>query len=473
MSLATQPPRSSGPRSPLPPIPPVLPTPASLTLGNGVALILDPLRGWLRRISTPTLLQLLLGATWVSVLLFWIAAYAGVSVCRRSFEQVGRETIPAAAQTYALHAALSALDADATHLLLLQERARSTVEVAATRDAYEAQRFELADAFVSSAEHLSTDARERTLLVQLQAQVGHYEASIARALTLQGIATDTSSQRTALTAYEAAQSQLDNEIEGTFTSLQGVEESRYQSALAGQNGERRTALFKVTACGLLALVVLVLAQYALFGRTRRIINPGLGGATLLTLVLLCWSLGLHSNVTRNLASASYNGSPINGRTFTALRALAAARRNAHDARAAESHALLAESQEVRQSSLYRFDSQLFSLRRPISDGLNYSAQLDAYENAHRALVDQLPEGGSPRALGVLLSSLVTSSDQAFNDLDAALKASNTAFQSDFQTAIDTNLSMLRTHEILISLLALAIAACALFGIAPRLREYAF
>jgi hypothetical protein len=270
---------------------------------------------------------------------------------------------------------------------------------------------------------------------------------------------------------------------------------------ASQSARSFAARAFVLLAGFGAILLLIAMQFFLSRRMRRLMNPLLLLATLLTFLLTLYAWHAMESERAQLKVAKEDA-------FTSIHALWQARALAYQAHGEESRYLLdpahANEYEDAFSALSASlatlptdrgrDQVLADLRRGthvnnftgfLADELNNItfpgeqaaavaslATWEAYLDVDAKIGQFARAGQSRQAVELCLGDSAGQSNWAFDRFDQALLATLVINQKMFDASVEKGLSPLRGLEIATSIAAALIAICVWLGLAPRLREYA-
>ncbi|WP_367128153.1 hypothetical protein [Saccharothrix sp. HUAS TT1] len=222
--------------------------------------------------------------------------------------------------------------------------------------------------------------------------------------------------------------------------------------------------------GVLALVVLVLAQRYLTRRTNRLLNPGLVVATALTAVSLLWVLVASVVVVVN-ASASKDRA-------TVVDLLARARIATLTARGGETLTLVARgSGEDYDREYVEADGVLEDLLGRVRALNGTPAVVEAVEHhaqwqqAHREVRAADEDGDHTSAVALALGQDAAGAATAFDALDSDLVEAIDAARAELTDAIGRARAGLGGAESAVVVLALLAAVASTLGLWQRLKEY--
>lgn len=470
------------------------------------------------RAATPTKLKMLLGAIWLGVLLLWAAVWAGTRAHRAALQDVSASA-PGVIVAQSLKAQLSDMDANAVNQMLFAPKSANREAKEAARS-FDSDRKAFAEALVSAAHSISR-AEDYTPLTTLQSGSGEYQGLLARALLLH----EQGQQSDAVAAYRQSQTLLKNTLLPAADALNESNESTMMRAYAVAGRQAAGASALTWLAGLLALGALVGAQVFAFSHSKRLLNIGLLGATLLGAGLLMWTEATFSAASSQLHRAQQDA-------FVSVVALSKTRALAFDANGDKSRWLLDPNPTRRAETLRAFEektSQIATfhdltandvalqiaspsttygivadqIARPDSSyGLDGVLNLppgftgllaDAARNVSSpgesaACADMVrgygryleldPQvrdlenrGRHADAVQLAITYDKNGSNQAFQEFDNGLKQALQITSNAFDGAMQNGLGALSNYELFSSLLCLAVAALAFTGIRSRLREY--
>ncbi len=171
-------------------------------------------------------------------------------------------------------------------------------------------------------------------------------------------------------------------VVGSLTSVSAAElNGTYQAALA----TARTGIVAVVLAGALLLAVLVVLQLYLSARFRRLVNPALAGATLLTVVAAAMTAAHLSAEAGHLRVAKQDA-------FDSILALTQARAVSYDANADESRYLVDPGRAAQYQQAFLDKSQQLAAVGPVGI-FGYDAALAADIRAYQAGGSQVRFGG--------------------------------------------------------------------------------
>jgi hypothetical protein len=274
--------------------------------------------------STPRLLRMSLLATWGAGLLLISTAVIAVQSQRDAIKTVGLDSVPSILNAQRIKDSLADLDSNAANELLAKAGQNQSA-----LNAYNQRREKLAKLLVAVAENITYDDQERVPIQTIQFRLGDYIQLIqqARDSNAQG------NEAGKLQAYRAAADLMDKEIIPAAATLADLNNKELNKSYQEQRANNIGSFLVMFFCGLLLLGILVGVQIFLNKRMRRILNPGLLAASIVTMIFLGYA-------TQSLISASYHLKIVKEEAFDSLYTLRVARALAYSANGDESRYLL-------------------------------------------------------------------------------------------------------------------------------------
>ncbi|MCW3037658.1 MAG: hypothetical protein JWM17_2970, partial [Actinobacteria bacterium] len=276
---------------------------------------------------TPIRLAAIFAAVVVSsALLFWATA-ASIASARSSLQTLGHRPAPQIVAAQGIYFSLSDMDAQVANYLLVGKRNLGSTEDDAVR-AYNQDADVATSGLVAAANH-ATGSAERDLVQSMLSGAIAYQgfASHAEILTDQGDTTG------ALAQERQATDLMHDRVLPAATKLNDLALQSLNGTYAAQKRQSTRGVAVVLGVGLLLLSVLAGAQWFLFRRTRRLLNLGLVGCTVLALALTTGAVITLSSARHDLKGAKQDA-------FDSVVALTTARAVAYEANADESRYLI-------------------------------------------------------------------------------------------------------------------------------------
>ncbi|XVS60577.1 hypothetical protein ACQPYE_19885 [Actinosynnema sp. CA-299493] len=418
-------------------------------------------RGALRRVtglarSTPGRLSLL--ALLLVVMSLLVGAVTAASVQRRStaLEALADGSEPLAFAAQEVYRAMADADATASSAFL-----SGGVESATLRGRYEADVAKAAAALSAATSELTRSPELTEALSTLSGQLPVYTGLVetARAHNRQGNPVGAAYLR-------EASALMQTRLLPAARALYGVETGSVVRDLE----DAGSLPWLEFLLGVLALLVLVLAQRYLTRRTNRVLNPGLVMATALTAISLLWVLAASVLVVYN-ASASKNEA-------TLVDLLARARIATLTARGDETLTLVArgsgstyeaeyvEADEVLEDLLGR--ARVVEGAPPVAEAVRHHAR---WQEAHRRIREADDAGDFTTAVELALGQDAQGAATAFDALDSDLVGAIGTARAELTDAIGRARAALGGVVPAVVVLALLTAAASVSGLWQRLKEY--
>ena len=470
------------------------------TLGSlGISdqdLALTAQRSW----HTPRQLQLALALTCVATLLFFVSVEVGTAQYHYAIKTVGHDSAPSIVMAEQIKAGLADMDADVANELIAHPGQNK-----ASLAAYEGSRKQVTDSLVSAAENITYGDAERIPIRTIEEGLGVYEADVAQARVFHKRGGDPA----VLPSYHQATVVMHTVLLPAADALDKANNDMLTRVYAQQQTECGCVLALIWFTGLLLLAALVAAQIFLFKRMRRVINPLLAVATLLSVGFLIFTSATFHEESIHLKVAKED-------SFDSVYALWHARAIAYDANAAESRWLLDPGYQSESAVQFftgigqlatfgpgeTYDSMANLASRAHAISGNWTSQVpsdfhgyiaDEMRNitfsgekedvvttvralgAYVAVDSQMRQleavGRHGDAIALCVGDNPGQSDWAFTQFDNALGSIIDLNQQQFELAVSRGDDELAPITLLTPLVSIAIAALALFGVLPRLREY--
>jgi hypothetical protein len=266
------------------------------------------------------------------------------------FQAIGQRDAPEATATTGLYFALNDMDAQVANVLLVggdTALASSRLQDLATyaSDRAAADR-DLEQATVSEADNAAAE-QELSLVLD---RVGQYEALAADALLASQQAHSAAGRAPAIAYYQQASDLMQTGMLPEVGSLTTVSAARLDAAYQGGKTAAGTGIAWVVVLGILLAAALIALQLHLAARFRRLVNPALAAATLLTIALVAVTVVRLSAESGHLNVAKQDA-------FDSIQALSLARAVSYDANADESRYLVDPGRAVQYQQAFLAKSQ--------------------------------------------------------------------------------------------------------------------
>jgi hypothetical protein len=418
--------------------------------------------------TTPGRMRVVSLAVLACVALAWALGFYAVGHRQQGVRTVGTDVQPVVVESRSIQSLLSGADASAANSFLAggvepaDQRARYLADIQQAQD-------QLAKAAGGGGATVKAQNAIRTIAESGASYTGLVES--ARANNRQGFPVGAGYLRRATTLLNS--------------KILPASDALYQESVVRLNAGYAAAAGSVATVGVLVaavvlLVALLAAQIFLRRRTNRVLNVGLVGATIVSVLLIGWTL--FSVVTE--------GSQVSAarERADALNVLAQARVSAFGAKSDESFALIARGNGAAQYKA--FDAAVAALGGPdFTKGLLASAvqraapgdeqtsitaavtAFKAYVAAH-AKIQQLDSGGQPQqAHDAALAGGSGTANGAFDTFDQSIQRVASLTQQEFDSHIRSARRRVTGVAIGISLGFILVAALVLYGFQQRIGEY--
>ncbi|MFI9363800.1 hypothetical protein ACIG5E_22520 [Kitasatospora sp. NPDC053057] len=337
--------------------------------------------------TTPRLVRGLTALSLAALIGLGATATAVLGGARDGTDTIGHRAAPQATRAADLYFALSDMDAQAANLLLVGDDPDYTTLRKQTLDTYEQRRDQADDDLQQAAQSAAADPAGQRAVQLVLGRLGSYEALVARAQLLEEQAKAPAGRPSpaALDAYRQASDLLRNQLLPAADQVTAANEATVDHVYTQQRGALDSGWWWLLVVGLLALVALCGLQRVLAVRYRRVLNPALAAATLLTGVALVAGLNLVGRTEDHLVTAKSNA-------YDSVIALSRARAVAYDMNADESRYLIDQGRAAVWEQAYLEQSQAVVHLDGATMG-SYDSQLQDALNRHGADRSAVPFGG--------------------------------------------------------------------------------
>jgi len=346
---------------------------AARAAGNG-AVLTAPGPGRRRRwaATTPARIRLLALAVAVPVAALAVVFTLGARGERAGLDVIGHRTAPVVVASSDLYFVLNDMDAQLANVLLVGDETTLGFTRAQALTIYEQRRQQA----VGDLQQVAAASAGQSVRDILDA-FGRYQALAAQTILLDQQASHPAGQppAAALAQYRQATDLLKATLLPAARDLADRNAQTLERTYQDQHGATLTTRTWIGATGIAALVVLLVAQVLLFRRFRRLFNPALVAATLLTGALTVSGVVVTTGVAGHLRAAKKDA-------FDSILVLSQARAVSYDANADESRYLLdpARAAQYEQAFLTK-TQQLVTL--PGATLATFDQRLAAARNAYQ------------------------------------------------------------------------------------------
>ena len=412
-----------------------------------------------------------------------------------AIKTIGTDSAPSILAAQGIRAYLADMDANATNELI----ALPGQNMDAVRD-YETRRRQATDNLITAAQNITFGKSERDPIVTLANGLANYERSMTQARDFHE-----RGDPAMLAAYRQADDILHKTLLPAVDALDKVNNDSLTTAYAAQKTGATVTSALTMLAGLLLLSALIVTQLFLFRRMRRLINPVLLVATVLTVLYLLHTLTSFHSVGSHLKTAKEDA-------FDSVRALWLTRATAFDANADESRWLLDRTLAGDYEKAFQSKSALIAAPPA---GNSAASVAEGYLNDHTNqknntfkgfLADELNNitfpgekeaavstlqawgrylgidaklralenaGKHKEAIALCIGNDPGKSNWAYTQFDDALDKTLKINQTEFDLNINEATNILQPFDIINPLALIIVVALAFAGMWPRMREYAF
>jgi len=448
----------------------------------------------IKKLNTPQLFQGGLYLTWAASLLMLVSTMSGIQGQRHAINTIGKESTPSITTAQRLKDAAAGMDAYIVKELLLPS-GQNQDAVKGYEERYE----KLTQRLVAAAESISYGDKERKPIETLQLELGNYIAKIQQARDFH----ERGDTNNMVVAYRSAAEIMDQKLLPAADALDKVNVDALNLTYNKEKFYSGKSLFFIVISGVALITILIGLQIFLSKRTRRTFNPMLLAASAIAIAFLNYTTGAFLSASQNLRIATEDA-------FSSMHTLRQARALGYIANAAQSRYLLDPAFALNHEQA--FFNTIAKIAKP-SDGETFetvaaTASASGYKpnNITGLLADQLKNitfagereatvnnlttlgtyiaidkqirqleraGKHTEAIALCLGNQPGQSNWAFDEF--RLKANQKTFdinQAAFDKAIKQGFRDVDGFEFTTPVALSAIAVLTLFGLLPRLKEYA-
>ncbi|MFI7547798.1 hypothetical protein [Actinoplanes sp. NPDC049599] len=418
--------------------------------------------------ATPARLRLWTGLVIGTCFLLLVATSLLFSRVQDQVRVIGGQAVPQAATAADLYFALSDLDAQVARMVLAGDAAELSSSQLDALGTYQ-ERSRQADADLQRSLTVATSSADRAIVLELMRHLAVYRRWVWQTLTAQSQAPPQPPGRLppdALGYYTQATNVLHFDLLPAAERLRDAGEARLDRAYAAKRTTEVWAVVLAVVLGGGLAVLLVALQVWLARRFRRLVNPALVLATVLT-------LGLTTGACLVLVAQAQRLGAARDDNLTPYLALSRTRAVSYDAAADTSRYLLSGN-----LGLYRQDFTRKSacvVQGCGSAGLEPgSVSLDrwlGYQRGHQRVVALADSGRTAAAVDVVTG--IRRGDAAFDFFyfDAAIGAAAAARKAGFDVALRDGERLLTGWPLLPVPVLGVVMLLVLGGVRKRLGEY--
>jgi len=274
--------------------------------------VIDSVIGALRRAVPRTVPGILRGwtaAALVAVIALFAAVSTGLEDAREGVRLVGEDAGPQVVHTGHLYFALSDMDVQLAGALLIGAEHELGTGRAKALERYRERRREAHRTLLQAYEIAGADPASRRTVRDILDGLGRYEQLASRALLLNDQSAHPAGPppRKVLEDYRNAADLMRRDVLPKAYNLTLENASIVRRAYLDERSHVLRSRIAVGVTSLVLLGVLAGLQIHLAYRFRRLVNPALAGATLLTVVLTGWALFVLGSTSSHLRTAKEEG----------------------------------------------------------------------------------------------------------------------------------------------------------------------
>jgi len=383
---------------------------------------------------------------------------------------VGVASAPSVVLAQKIKVEIGTMDAEAANELLAKPG-----EGQAARNNFAKSRDEVAEALVDAAKNI-TYSGERKAIRDLELGLGKYETTVQRARDFHD-----RGDPQALQIYRK-----DFDIKYLFDradDLAKVNDQHLEDAFSDDRSSARWARLAAMALGSVLFGLLIFVQWDLIKKTKRLVNPALLAASILT-------LGLTVSDGIRLSKASEDLRIAKEEAFDSLHYLWQCRAYAYAANADESKYLLNEDGRADEVAFFEKAQAILPLDDPKNENgllgkelhnITFLGEKEAALQAintwkqYMAIDSQIRQLQRAKrhddAVKLCLGDKQGQSDWAFSQFDGALMQTIGINQKAFENALHSGFRLLEEFNIIASIATGIIAICCCIGLFIRIREF--
>ncbi|SEK76336.1 hypothetical protein [Streptacidiphilus jiangxiensis] len=320
------------------------------------------------RLSVPARLRWAVAGCAVLALLLGGLLAGTATGAQGAWARITGHEAPQVTDAGALYQSLTDLDAQAANQLMFGSDPRLASNLATAQQIYLKDRTDADRDLQQATLDASGNAPAQTALAAILDGMGRYQDLAARALELDTRANAPAGRPdpAALAEYRQATDLMRGQLLPAAHSLVGANDQAFEQSYTDEHGALGSAALWLTLLGGGLLAALVALQLWLALRFRRVVNPALAAASLLTVVLLSTAGSFLGGEQQDLVTARKDA-------YDSVVALTQARATVSDSNAAESRYVLDAGRRDQYQSDFETDTdQVLSLN---------GAELGAYDAA--------------------------------------------------------------------------------------------
>lgn len=419
-----------------------------------------------RKLNTPQILQTGLYLTWGTSLLLAVTTIFGAQVQRNAIKTVGKDAAPSVLTAQKIKDSLADMGANAVNQLLVKPGQNPTAD-----KGFEYRRERLGNFLVQAAQNITYGDKEREPIINMVNGLTQYMLVIQQAR----YANARGDNNALLAHYYEAVKINEQQIQPNADKLNQVNLNTLNQTYEQHKIASAASKILIVITGLILLIVLLGTQLFLYRRMRRVINPMLLAATIISFLFISYSIHALESSVSNLKVAKEDA-------FQSLYALRQARALAYSANRDESRFLLdrtnaAKYEQAFQDKIKKINNLMADELKNITFAGEREATvatitaLDKYLDIDKQIRQLAASGKYAEAIQLCTGMNQGDSNWAFEQFKTAHQKVIDINIKEFDGAVEDGFKNVHNLEIISLGTAITVSTLALFGLRKRLLEY--
>lgn len=419
-----------------------------------------------KTLNTPQILQTGLYLTWATSLLLAVTTIFGAQIQRNAIKTVGKDAAPSVLTAQQIKDSLADMGANAVNQLLVKPGQNPSAD-----EGFEYRRERLGHFLVEAAQNITYGDKEREPITNMLNGLTKYMLVIQQARD----ANARGDNNALLAHYYEAVKINEQQIQPNADKLNQVNLDTLNQTYEQQKIANAASELLIVITGLTLLVVLLGTQLFLYRRMRRVINPMLLVATIISFLFISYSIYALESSASNLKVAKEDA-------FQSLYALRQARALAYGANRDESRFLLdrtnaAKHEQAFQDKIKKINSLMNDELKNITFAGEREATLVTITALNKYLeidkqIRQLAASGKyAEAIQLCTGMSQGDSNLAFEEFKNAHQKVLDINMKEFKGAVEDGFKNVQGLEVIALTTAITVSTLALFGLRKRMLEY--
>ncbi|MBW4600063.1 MAG: hypothetical protein KME29_10750 [Calothrix sp. FI2-JRJ7] len=419
-----------------------------------------------RNLNTPQILQTALYLTWGTSLLLAVTTIFGAQVQRNAIKTVGKDAAPSVLTAQQIKDSLADMGANAVNQLLVKPGQNPTAD-----KGFEYRRERLGHFLVQAAQNITYGDKEREPITDMLNGLTQYMLVIQQARD----ANARGDNNALLAHYYEAVKINEQQIQPNADKLSQINLDTLNQTYERQKIASAASELLIVITGLTLLIVLLGTQLFLYRRMRRVINPMLVAATIISFLFISYSIHALESSVSNLKIAKEEA-------FQSLYTLRQARALAYSANRDKSRFLLDRTNAAKYEQA--FQDKIKKINNLMADELKnitFAGEREATVATKNALgkyldidkqIRQLAASGKyAEAIKLCTGLSQGDSNWAFEQFKIAHQKVLDINTKEFNGAVEDGFKNVQGLELIALGTAIIVSTLALFGLRKRLLEY--